>query len=112
MTLRTTSFALATAIVALAVTSLADGASAQRRTNWIPLADPAGGPNFFPLDEDARYQYRRGPQPSASSRLFGLNIQEKNRTDIIRPLRSTARPQNGAPRSSFQRWNRSSTGRR
>jgi hypothetical protein len=23
--------------------------------NWIPLADPAGGPNFFPLDEDARY---------------------------------------------------------
>ena len=23
--------------------------------NWIPLADPAGGPNFFPLDENARY---------------------------------------------------------
>ena len=23
--------------------------------NWIPLADPAGGPNFYPLDEDARY---------------------------------------------------------
>jgi Domain of unknown function (DUF4331) len=23
--------------------------------NWIPLADPAGGPNFFPLDEDAKY---------------------------------------------------------
>jgi hypothetical protein len=23
--------------------------------NWIPLADPAGGPNFFPLDEHARY---------------------------------------------------------
>ena len=24
-------------------------------SNWIPLADPAGGPNFFPLDENARY---------------------------------------------------------
>jgi Domain of unknown function (DUF4331) len=24
-------------------------------SNWIPLADPAGGPNFYPLDEDARY---------------------------------------------------------
>ncbi len=23
--------------------------------NWIPLADPAGGPNFYPLDENARY---------------------------------------------------------
>jgi hypothetical protein len=23
--------------------------------SWVPLADPAGGPNFFPLDEDARY---------------------------------------------------------
>jgi hypothetical protein len=23
--------------------------------NWIPLADPAGGPNFYPLDEDANY---------------------------------------------------------
>jgi hypothetical protein len=23
--------------------------------NWIPLADPAGGPNFYPLDEDAKY---------------------------------------------------------
>jgi hypothetical protein len=23
--------------------------------NWIPLADPAGGPNFYPLDEKARY---------------------------------------------------------
>lgn len=23
--------------------------------NWIPLADPAGGPSFYPLDEDARY---------------------------------------------------------
>jgi hypothetical protein len=22
---------------------------------WIPLADPAGGPNFYPLDENARY---------------------------------------------------------
>jgi hypothetical protein len=22
--------------------------------NWIPLADPAGGPSFYPLDEDAR----------------------------------------------------------
>ena len=74
MTLRTTSLTLATAIVALGVTSLADGASAQRRTNWIPLADPAGGPNFYPLawfstesevpwksrlDEKARYRYRR-----------------------------------------------------
>jgi hypothetical protein len=24
-------------------------------SNWIPLADPAGGPNFYPLDENARY---------------------------------------------------------
>ena len=24
-------------------------------SNWIPLRDPAGGPSFFPLDEDARY---------------------------------------------------------
>ena len=24
-------------------------------SNWIPLADPAGGPNFYPLDEHARY---------------------------------------------------------
>jgi hypothetical protein len=23
--------------------------------NWIPFADPAGGPNFYPLDENARY---------------------------------------------------------
>jgi Domain of unknown function (DUF4331) len=23
--------------------------------NWIPLADAAGGPNFYPLDENARY---------------------------------------------------------
>jgi Domain of unknown function (DUF4331) len=23
--------------------------------NWIPLADPAGGPNFYPLDPHARY---------------------------------------------------------
>jgi len=24
-------------------------------SNWIPLADPAGGPTFYPLDENARY---------------------------------------------------------
>jgi hypothetical protein len=58
MALRTTSLALATAIVALGVTSLADGASAQRRTNRIPLADEAGGQNFYRLDEKARYRYR------------------------------------------------------
>jgi Domain of unknown function (DUF4331) len=23
--------------------------------NWVPFADPAGGPNFYPLDENARY---------------------------------------------------------
>ncbi|HEY6775982.1 MAG TPA: DUF4331 domain-containing protein [Thermoleophilaceae bacterium] len=23
--------------------------------NWIPFADPAGGPNFYPLDENAHY---------------------------------------------------------
>src|SRR5688572_3922197 len=23
--------------------------------NWIPFQDPAGGPNFYPLDENARY---------------------------------------------------------
>jgi hypothetical protein len=23
--------------------------------DWLPLADPAGGPYFAPLDEDARY---------------------------------------------------------
>jgi hypothetical protein len=24
-------------------------------SNWVPFADPAGGPNFYPLDENARY---------------------------------------------------------
>ena len=24
-------------------------------SNWIPFEDPAGGPNFYPLDENARY---------------------------------------------------------
>jgi hypothetical protein len=73
MRLRNASLALATAIVALGVTSLADGASAQSRTNWIPLADPAGGPNFYPLDEDARYQSRGG---SGSDRLDGTPFRD------------------------------------
>src|SRR5262245_12182067 len=28
--------------------------------SWIPHADPAGGPSFFPLDEDARYYAESG----------------------------------------------------
>jgi hypothetical protein len=31
--------------------------------SWVPLADPAGGPNFFPLDEDARYYAANWPLP-------------------------------------------------
>jgi hypothetical protein len=31
--------------------------------SWVPLADPAGGPNFFPLDEDARYYAANWPTP-------------------------------------------------
>ena len=57
MTLRTTSLALATAIVALGVTSLADGASAQYRINPRTGIAISEGPAYPP-------HLSRAPQPN------------------------------------------------
>jgi hypothetical protein len=59
--------------------------------NWIPLADPAGGPNFFPLDEDARYAASgfddlyedKGTSvdiPPETHALYALDVFERSRT--------------------------------
>jgi hypothetical protein len=44
--------------------------------NWIPLADPAGGPNWSPLEPDARYSVGVGrPQ-------VGLGNQGGGKDDV------------------------------
>ena len=73
MTLRKTSLALGAAIVGVGVTSLADGASAQRSTG-IAVSE---GPQFTPALRSGRSrEYSRAPQ--SSQNLPGVTSRPSN----------------------------------
>ena len=66
--------------------------------NWIPLADPAGGPNFYPLDENARYYVKidntgdgTRTLPTAGSSRPGSATRTRSCTRHRRSTRSTIR---------------------